>query len=139
VPRTTGDIDYFTAVPANLNLDEIAGQGSSLHKKYGVWLHRVAIVNLPEDYCTRLTDMAPGKFKYLKLLVPDPYDCILSKLEPASPKDRDDADYLFRPQKLDAQILRERYSKELRHNLIGTIEWHDGTLKLWLDIFESPS
>ena len=33
LPRTTGDIDYFTALPANLNLDEIAGQGSTLHKK----------------------------------------------------------------------------------------------------------
>jgi hypothetical protein len=32
--RTTGDIDYFTAVPANLNLDEIAGQDSPLHGKH---------------------------------------------------------------------------------------------------------
>ena len=30
LPRTTGDIDYFTAVPANLNLDDIAGQDSPL-------------------------------------------------------------------------------------------------------------
>jgi hypothetical protein len=139
LPRTTGDIDYFTAVPANLNLDEIAGQGSTLHKKHGVWLHRVAVANLPEDYETRLADMASGKFKHLRLLVPDPYDCILSKLERASAKDRDDVDYLFRSQKLDAQILRERYQKELRHNLIGSIEWHDDTLKLWVEIFESPS
>ena len=69
---------YYTAIPANLNLDDVAGQGSPLHAKYGVWLHRVAVANLPEDYVSRLTDMAPGEFKFLKLLVPDPYDCILS-------------------------------------------------------------
>ena len=71
-------------------------------------------------------------------LVPDAYDCILSKLERASPKDRDDADYLFRSQKLDAQVLRDRYKNELRHNLIGKIEWHDQTLELWIDIFTAP-
>jgi hypothetical protein len=60
LPRTTGDIDYYTAVPANFNLHEVAGQGSPLHKKYGVWLHRVSVASLPEDYETRLTEMAPG-------------------------------------------------------------------------------
>jgi hypothetical protein len=86
LPRTTGDIDYFTAVPANLNLDEIAGQDSPLHKKHKVWLHRVGVANLPEDYAVRVSDMAPAQFKHLKLLVSDPYDCILSKLERASPR-----------------------------------------------------
>jgi hypothetical protein len=137
-PRTTGDIDYYSSVPANLNLDELAGQGSLLHKNYGVWLHRVAVANLPEEYQARLEEMFPGKFKYLKLLVPDPYDLILSKLERGSGKDRDDADYLFRSQKLDAKLLRERYERELRHNLIGSVGWHDGTLKLWIEIFEAP-
>jgi hypothetical protein len=101
LPRTTGDIDYLTAVPANLNLDEIAGQDSPLHKKHKVWFHRVGVGNLPEDYALRREDMAPRQFKRLKLLVPDPYDCILSKPERASPKDGDDADYLFRSQKHD--------------------------------------
>lgn len=73
-----------------------------------MWLHRVGVANLPEDYAVRVGDMAPAQFKHLKLLVSDPYDCILSKLERASPKDRDDVDYLFRSQKLDAQVLRER-------------------------------
>jgi hypothetical protein len=27
--------------------------------------------------------------------------------------------------------------KELRHNLIGNVEWHDGTLKLRIEIFEA--
>jgi hypothetical protein len=51
-PRTTADIDYCSAAPANLNLEEVAGQGSALHKKYDVWLHRVAVANLPEEYKT---------------------------------------------------------------------------------------
>jgi hypothetical protein len=69
--------------------------------------------------------MAPGRFKHLKLLVPDPYDRILSKLERGGGKDRDDADFLFRSQKLDVKALRERYEKELRHNLIGNVAWYD--------------
>ena len=80
-PRATGDLDYYTAVPANFNLVDVTGEGSPLHKKYGVYLHRVAVMTLPEDYETRLTEMAKGQFKHLRLLVPDPYDCILSKLE----------------------------------------------------------
>jgi Nucleotidyltransferase of unknown function (DUF6036) len=137
LPRTTGDIDYFSAVPANLNLEDIAGQDSPLHKKHKVWLHRVGVANLPEDYAARLSDMAPGQFKHLKFVVPDAYDCILSKLERASSKDRDDADYLFRSQKLDAHVLRERYKNELRRNLIGNVQWHDQTLELWIEIFEA--
>jgi hypothetical protein len=35
-------------------------------------------------------------------------------------KDRDNADYLFRSQRLSAQVLRDRYKNELRHNFIGT-------------------
>jgi len=81
--------------------------------------------------------MVPGAFKSLRLLVPDPYDCILSKLERNAAKDRDDADYLFRSRKLNAQALRDRFKNELRHNLIGNVEWHDQTLKLWIEIFES--
>jgi hypothetical protein len=134
--RSTGDIDYYTAIPANLNLDEIAGEGSALAKKHKVWLHRVAVTNLPEDYETRLTELAPSQLKNLKLLIPDPYDCILSKLERNSSKDRDDAAYLFKTQKLNSQSLHERYKKELRPYL-ANVDRHDLTLKLWIEIFES--
>lgn len=82
--------------------------------------------------------MAPGALKHLRPLVPDPYDCILSKLERNSSKDRDDVEYLFRYRQLDAAVLRERYKKELRHSLTGPVERHDTTLKLWIDIFQSP-
>jgi hypothetical protein len=52
-PRPTGDIDYYSAVPANLNLIEMAEEGSALAKKYKIQLHHVAVTNLPEDYATR--------------------------------------------------------------------------------------
>lgn len=137
VPRTTGDIDYYTAVPANLNLIDVAGEGSPLRKKYGVSLHRVALMTLPENYETRLTEMAKRQFKYLRLLVPDPYDCILSKLERNGDVDVNDAEYLFRSQKLDGQVLRERYEKELRPYVMGDFARHDTTLKVWIEIFTS--
>ncbi len=135
-PRTTGDIDFFTAVPANTNLIEIAGEGSPLAKKHKVWLHKANVMSLPEDYDKRLTEMFPGQFKNIKLLAPDPYDLILSKLERNEGYDRDDADYLFKTEKLDLQTLRDRYEKELRPYL-GKEDWHNSTLKLWIDIFES--
>lgn len=136
-PRLTGDIGYYTAVPANFNLIEVAGEGSPLHKKYGICLHKAAVTTLPEDYETRLSEMAKKQFKQLRLLVPDPYDCILSKVERNGDIDVNDAEYLFRSQKLDAQVLRDRYEKEFRLYIIGDLARTDTTLKLWIDIFTS--
>jgi hypothetical protein len=135
-PRPTGDIDYYTAVPANLNLIEVAGEGSPLAKKYKIRLHHVAVMNLPENYETRLTEMFPRMFKKLRLYAPAPYDYILSKLERNTSKDRDDAAYIFKKHKLDPQILRARYEKELRPYLANENR-HDTTLKLWIEIFVS--
>jgi hypothetical protein len=137
LPRSTGDIDYYSAIPANIDLETAAGEGSKLHRKYHIWLHRVGVVNLPESYDKRLTDMAPGEFQHLKLLVPDAYDCILSKLERHATKDLDDAEYLFRSQNLDVITLQERYKSELRPNLVNQ-EHHDLTMKLWTEIFKGP-
>ncbi len=117
---------------------EVAGVGSPLAKKYKVCLHHVAIMTMPEDYATRLTEMFPDLFKHLRLYAPDPYDYILSKLERNSSKDRDDADYLFKTKKLNSQTLRESYERELRPNLANETR-HDLTVTLWIDIFESES
>lgn len=78
---------------------------------------------------------APGYLKHIRLLVLDPYDCILSKVERNVDVDVNDAEYLFRSQKLDAQMLRERYQKESRPYIIGDVATHDTTMKLWLEIF----
>jgi hypothetical protein len=86
LPRTRGDIDYYTAVPANINLIEMAGEGSEMAKKHKVCSHHVGVTNLPENYETRLTEMVPGMFKQLRLYVPDPYDLILSKLGTQQPE-----------------------------------------------------
>lgn len=137
IPRTTGDIDYYTAVPPDVNLEEIAGYDSALHQKYKIYLHRVTVTALPEEYEERLSEMASGQFERLRLLVPDPYDYILSKLQRAGSKDSDDALYLFRSRKLQSEILRGRYHRELRDHLIGPLEQHDGTLERWIEIFES--
>jgi Nucleotidyltransferase of unknown function (DUF6036) len=138
LPRATGDVDYYTAIPANIDLMEVAGEGSALAKKYKICLHHVAIMTMPEDYATRLTEMFPGLFKHLRLYAPDPYDYILSKLERNSSKDRDDADYIFKTKKLNSQTLRERYERELRPNLANETR-HDLTLTLWIGIFETES
>jgi len=138
LPRPTGDIDYYSTVPANLNLIEMAGEGSALAKKYKIQLHHVAVTNLPEDYATRLTEMFPRMFKNLRLFSPDPYDFILSKLERNSAKDRDDANYIFKTKKLRSQILRERYERELRPYL-SKEKWHDDTLELWIEIFDTTN
>ena len=79
-------------MPANLNLVDIAGEGSALANKYKIRLHHVAVMAMPEDYESRLTEMFPGMSKHLRLFAPDLYDYILSKLERNTSKDRDDAD-----------------------------------------------
>jgi uncharacterized nucleotidyltransferase DUF6036 len=137
IPRTTGDIDYYTAVPADVNLEEMAGYDSDLHRRYKIYLHRVTVTTLPEEYEKRLSEMASGQFERLRLLVPDPYDYILSKLQRAGLKDSDDALFLFQSRQLKSVILRERYHRELRDYLIGPLEQHDETLGRWIEIFES--
>lgn len=137
IPRTTGDIDYYTAVPADVNLEAMAGYDSDLHRKYKIYLHRVTVTTLPEEYEQRLAEMASGQFERLRLLVPDPYDYILSKLQRAALKDSDDALFLFQSRRLKSELLRERYRQELRDYLIGPLDQHDETLERWIEIFES--
>ena len=92
---------------------------------------------MSDNYETRLSEMAHGQFKNITLLAPDPYDCILAKIDRNADVDVSDAEYLFRSQSLDAQVLRERYEQEFRPNIIGDIARSDTTLKLWIDIFTS--
>jgi hypothetical protein len=43
LPRPTADIDCLTAVPVDktAHLQSLAGEGSALHKKYGVYMQHV--------------------------------------------------------------------------------------------------
>jgi hypothetical protein len=93
----------------------------------------VTVATMPEDYELRLKEMFPGRrFKKLKILATDPYDLVLSKLERNSPKDQGDVEYLAKTVPLDPKILRDRYEKELRPNLMARESWHDGTLEMWI-------
>ncbi len=138
ISRITGDIDYYTAIPNVANLQDLAGPTSLLAKKHRIYLQRVTVTELPEDYDTRLTEMFPNQFRKLRLYAPDPYDLMLSKLERNSGKDREDAVYLFKELKLDSTALEKRYQKELRPNLSNPTR-EDLTLKLWIDMFQAEA
>jgi Nucleotidyltransferase of unknown function (DUF6036) len=123
LPRGTNDLDYFTLVPANriTELEKLAGEGSDLARKHKVHVHHAAIATLPENYEERMKEIFPGHFK--KII----------------DRDRDDAKHLSRTLRLDGDVLKERYYSELRHALIGPVEWHDQTLAFWLEAYFDKS
>jgi len=137
LPRGTNDLDYRTLVPYNRinDLQRMAGPGSALARKHKVHLQYTAVESMPENYDERLTELFPGHFKNLRLFVPDPYDLVLSKLSRNIERDRQDVEFLARTKHLDPAVLRERYEKELRPNLVGSPNWHDATLELWVEAY----
>jgi hypothetical protein len=131
-PRPTADIDFVEVLPGgsvNALLD-LAGIQSPLAKKHKVYLQFVKVNTMPEDYEQRLTDMFPGKFRNLRLMAPEPYDLILSKIERNGPKDRDDVEYMARKLTLSSEVFDERYRRDLRPNLANENR-HDLTVKHW--------
>ena len=52
LPRPTADVDYIAAMPSSAiaELEMIAGRGSTLHKKHGMYLQHVTIADVPEDF-----------------------------------------------------------------------------------------
>ena len=83
LPRPTSDVDFLSVAPRDQfeNVRQgLAGQGSPLHKKYGLYLQHVGIVNVPEDDKSRLQEMFPNHYKKLRLFALDPYDLALSEL-----------------------------------------------------------
>jgi hypothetical protein len=137
LPRATNDLDYRTLVPFHLlnELQALAGQGSALHRKHRVYLQKCGVDSIPESYDERLTEIHVGKFKKLKLLLPDPYDLILSKLGRNADRDREDVQYLAAKLRLNSRVLQERYQTELRSIMIGRIPYHDQTLEFWIEAY----
>lgn len=133
--RPTADVDVIELAPreASETLMEIALQGGLLHRKHRIYLDRVGVAAIPENYEDRLTEMFPGGFRNLRLMALDPYDISLSKLERNSQKDRDDVRYLSRTVPLDLATLQQRYDTELRWQL-GRPEREDLTMKLWIEM-----
>jgi hypothetical protein len=89
--RATGDLDVLEIAPAaaGRSILKLGMQGGPLHKKYKIYLDRVGVAKVPEDYEDRLTEMFPRTFKHLRLLALDPYDLALSKLERNIQRDRE--------------------------------------------------
>ena len=136
--RTTADVDVV-AVSSNSvdirNLVSLAGKGSELHQKYGVYLDVVRIAPVPEDYERRLVALFPVSFQKLRLLALDPYDLALTKIERNIQRDRDDVKYLARKIPFDLNVLKARYHQELRP-LLGNPQREDLTLQLWIEAIE---
>jgi hypothetical protein len=133
--RGTNDLDYRTLVPySRINdLQRLAGPGSALFEKYKVFVQHPGVEVIPDSYDERLTEICPGRFKRIRLLIPDPYDLVLSKLSRNIERDRQDVEYLARTERLSAQTLRARYEKEMRPNLTGDVKMHDQILEFWIE------
>jgi hypothetical protein len=128
-------LDVLVIAPVNQRnpLLELGRRGGELHNKYGVYLDFVGVAKVPEDYESRLTEVFPQTFKFLRLLVLDPYDLALSKLERNIERDRSDVRHLARSVPFDIEILKRRYEDELRWQM-GNPDREDLTLRLWIDM-----
>ena len=137
LPRSTNDLDYFSVTPASRTgyLEELAGEGSTLARKYRVHMHSARVPSLPENYEERLTELFPDRFKSLRLFVPDPYDLVLSKLSRNAEVDREDVPYLAKTLNLNSEVLHERYEGE--YLSIGPPERDRNTLKFWIEAYFS--
>ncbi|MEK7403908.1 MAG: DUF6036 family nucleotidyltransferase [Acidobacteriota bacterium] len=135
LPRPTVDVDCLTVTPveATARLQSLAGEGSALHGRYGVYVQHVGIVTVPENYADRLKLMFPTAYRTLLLMGLEAHDLALSKLERNSARDREDVRYLARAVPLDLAVLESRYHSELRPYLASP-ERHDLTLRLWLEM-----
>src|SRR5215472_17107360 len=120
VARTTSDVDFIGVVPSVWrDLTEIGGKGSPLHQKHKVYLDPVTVATPPENYAERVVPMYAGAWTRLHLFALEAHDLALSKLERNLERDRDDVHQLSRAGHLKPEILRERYFRELRPNLLA--------------------
>ncbi len=133
--RATSDLDTLPLVGHSEELFQFAREGSLLSQRYGLYLDRVGIATLPENYEDRLSEVFDGSFEKLKIFVLDPYDLALAKIERNGDIDREDVRHLARVVPFDLDVLSRRYHNELRVYL-GNPEREDLTLKLWLDMIQ---
>lgn len=133
--RKTADVDVVSVIPRYPSLLEYAGRGSALHRKHKVYLDRVGIATVPENYEERLTEVFSGHYEKLRLFAFDAYDIALAKMERNRELDRADVLYLAKLVPFDLDVLKHRYHQELRPYL-GIPEREDLTLKLWIEMIE---
>jgi len=140
-PRSTGHLDYIETIPndGGARLERIAGEGTELSRRHGLTTHRAGgVAHLPESYHERVVEVFEGAFRHLKLFVLDPHDLALSKLSRNSSVDRDDVEFLAQSGHLDARILRERYTEDVRPYAVGDLDRDDRTLDLWIEWYLAP-
>jgi len=80
--------------------------------------------------------MYPGVYRRIRLFALDPYDIALSKLCRNIARDREDVRHLANQVPFDLQLLRKRYTDELRPDLLGVPENQDAILNLWIEMIE---
>jgi hypothetical protein len=133
--RATADLDVIELAPRDAAdaVMTFASRGGPLSRKHLVYIDRVGVATVPENYEERLIEMFPGAYRHLRLMALDAYDLALSKLERNGQKDRDDVRFLARSVPLDPEVLKRRYATELRWQL-GRPEREDLTLRLWIEI-----
>lgn len=136
VARTTNDCDFVSVVPHALwaRVSELGGRDSELHKRHKVYLDPVTVATPPDGYQDRLIPLFARLWRHLRLYALEAHDLALAKLERNFERDRDDIQRLVRTGHLDPDILRARYYEELRPYL-PNVEWHDQTLRLWLESY----
>jgi hypothetical protein len=136
--RSTGDLDVLSIAPVEQRKEflEKAGRGSALHKKYKIYLDYVGVASIPYEYESRLVEMYPGVYRRIRLFALDPYDIALSKLCRNIARDREDVRHLANQVPFDLQLLRRRYTDELRPDLLGVPENQDAILNLWIEMIE---
>jgi hypothetical protein len=112
-----------------------AGKGSELCLKHKVYLDIVGVCDYPESYDERLTELFPDAYKNLRLFALEVHDLALAKLGRNSPRDREDIRFLAKMAPLEINILKERYTKELRPYLANEAR-EDLTMNLWIEMIQ---
>jgi hypothetical protein len=140
--RETVDIDVLTvaSVPASREIFDGAGKGSELHKKHGIYLDHVTVIEAyPDDYESRLKVIYSGAFSNIRLWAPEPHDLALMKLGRNSEKDRDDVKYLARAGLITSDQLRSRYQTEMRPYIALPEQRADPILESWIEMLHEQA
>jgi hypothetical protein len=134
--RQTLDLDVLSMRPraqSELFLEK-AGKGSELHRKHHVYLDAVPVIDHPEDYETRLTELYPRQFSYIRLLAPEAHDLALMKLGRNIERDREDVKFLARQGYITAEGLERRYKDEMRSYIALAEKRTDPVVELWVEM-----
>lgn len=136
--RETSDVDVLAVTPETEAADllEAGGKGSPLHRKFRIYLDMVTVLDaFPEDYDNRLVEMFPRRLEKIRLYATEAHDLALMKLGRNIERDREDVKYLARTKFLTAEVLRERYAREMRPYLAASKKY-DEILDLWTEMIE---